>query len=211
MGAQTRWAHGSSSVGQPEAIAGTATIATRAIVAFFFASRTISASRTAFELEARAAYAISSSGVLQPVPISGTLLGVYTRTMCRSSAPIALIAAVSLLTLQLSGLHMHVDEHGYVGAPVGTHLHSQAAHHHGNGGELGDHSDDHDFDGSKDLAVVELSAGASKLVLALVLLALALPILLRQSAVRLPTIVIPVLSGRRTRWRPPLRAPPLRS
>jgi len=133
--------------------------------------------------------------------------------MPRLPALIALVAATSLLALQLSGVHMHIDEHGYVGVPEGAHSHNQLAHQHDidaekNASHGHEHPEEPDYDGSKDLSIVELSGGASKLVLAFLLLVLVLPILARRCAGIFQILCAPVLSSRRTRWRPPLRAPP---
>lgn len=186
----------------------------------------------------------------------------YTRKMRRSSSAIALMASVSLVALQLSGVHMHIDEHGYVGVPEGPHAHSRvsrdedvaaghyhevshrhdahevpvahehahvaaaperaAAHSHShatnNGpsastrvGTDGDESPahDHDYDGTKDVSIIELSNGVSKLLLAVFWVAFALPVLFLQYAGISAGQWLPVLGGRRSRWRPPLRAPPL--
>lgn len=121
-----------------------------------------------------------------------------------------------MVALQLSGIHMHVDGSGYVGVPEGAHLHSAFVHEHGEAGI--DHPDpvavghphehDQEFDGAKDVSLFELVSGASKQILALVWFALVLPLLLWQAARLLPTFALPVRTGRRTRWRPPLRAPP---
>jgi hypothetical protein len=43
----------------------------------------------------------------------------------RRRSPVLILASLSLLGMQLSGLHMHVDAHGYSGAPQGTHVHGE--------------------------------------------------------------------------------------
>ena len=143
--------------------------------------------------------------------------------MSRLSTSITFVATLSLLALQLSGVHMHVDENGYVGVPEVAHSHSQGVHHHDDVNSTvrtssradehppvhsSDHPHDHDYDGSKDVSLVELSGGASKMALALIGLAFMLPILLQQCGGFIPNLLLPVQSGRRARWRPPLRAPP---
>lgn len=85
------------------------------------------------------------------------------------------------------------------GALVGTHDAAQQG--------LPEH--DHDYDGTKDVSLIELSSGLSKLLLAVFWVAFALPILFLQYAGISPGYWLPVLGGRRSRWRPPLRAPPL--
>ena len=115
--------------------------------------------------------------------------------MNRRAGSLALIAIFSLLGLQLSGLHMHVDDHGYTGAPHGTHVHD--------GG-----TDPHDHQHETDVTIVELGTIASKHFLFLIAVAFSLAMLFSVSR-RLAPIHEPVISaGRRVRWRPPLRAPP---
>ncbi|HAY45872.1 MAG TPA: hypothetical protein DCY55_06260, partial [Gammaproteobacteria bacterium] len=61
----------------------------------------------------------------------------------------------------MSGLHTHVDEHGYDGTPKGIHLHDFS--------NLDDdtpddqnHLDDHDYTADKDVFIFDLALGASK-------------------------------------------------
>jgi hypothetical protein len=145
--------------------------------------------------------------------IAGVIAGVYTRAM-RPPIAISWLACVSLVALQLGGVHMHIGRDGYVGMPQGPHSHSQHSHRHSSDGGIGgsmvdldSHSSDHDYDGTTDVSITKLSAAAKEL-LAVVLLILAVPLLLRQAPRIRPIIAVRVLSGRRTRWRPPLRAPP---
>jgi hypothetical protein len=130
---------------------------------------------------------------------------------------VALFAAcLSLFALQLSGLHMHLNEHGYSGTPQGTHVHGpgprshgvDGAHHHGAGSHDHAGSGDPDHSGDKDVSVVELSAGVSKLLLIFVCLGLVLLVLSRPSVKLSFNHVVPLPVGRHARWRPPLRAPP---
>ncbi len=116
--------------------------------------------------------------------------------MSRVVWPIVTLACLSLLGLQLSGLHMHVDDHGYSGAPHGTHVHE--------GG-----TDPHEHEHETDVTIVELGTIASKHFLFLVAVGFSLVTLFSVSR-RLSPIHEPVIStGRRVRWRPLLRAPPL--
>jgi len=114
----------------------------------------------------------------------------------------------------LSGLHMHVDSHGYAGAPQTAHLHNQSSHSHGKrkhldgGDNRHEHPGDQDHDGDKDISVVELSTGASKLLVFLVWFGLGLFVVLRLATTITPRSAVPKLIGRHTHWRPPLRAPP---
>ena len=115
--------------------------------------------------------------------------------MNRMAGLLSLIAILSLLGLQLSGLHMHVDDHGYSGAPHGTHVHE--------GG-----TDPHDHEHETDVTIVELGTIASKHFLFLIAVGLSLVTLFSVSR-RLEPIHEPIISTwRRVRWRPLLRAPP---
>jgi hypothetical protein len=77
--------------------------------------------------------------------------------MNRTVAAVVFLVSLSLLGLQLSGLHMHVDDHGYSGAAHGAHVHDAAgAHTHGAAVDPHDHSHD------TDVAVFELGAIAAK-------------------------------------------------
>lgn len=105
------------------------------------------------------------------------------------------IACLSLLGLQLSGLHMHVGADGFDGTPHGTHSHDQD-------------TDGHDHEGDADVSVVELGAGGSKLILFVVWVGLTLLTVLTPRERVSISSVVPLLAGRTARWRPPLRAPP---
>ena len=123
------------------------------------------------------------------------------------------LICLGLAASQVSGLHMHVGAHGYVGGPEGPHLHGSAIgsdhdsrhDHDADGGHLGDT----DHEGKRDVSVIELGAGASKVLIFFAALALGVVIALRPGGkIRIPTAV-PLPRTRRVRWRPPLRAPPL--
>ena len=126
--------------------------------------------------------------------------------------PLAIAACLSLLSLQFSGVHVHADESGYVGAPETSFSHSHshddhdAAAHHG-----GTRHDDHaaNYEGARDVSVLDLALGLFKLPLALLALFLLFAIFPRVKTLAGTEIAYPVLSGRHTRWRPPLRAPPI--
>jgi hypothetical protein len=125
------------------------------------------------------------------------------------------LACLGLTATQMSGLHMHVDADGYVGVPEGTHVHRTAVHPHDgapvdHAHELAhDHPGDPDHEGDRDVSVIELGAGASKLLIFFAWLGLGLVIVSRAgSKIRIPAVVPPPKT-RRDRWRPPLRAPPL--
>lgn len=136
--------------------------------------------------------------------------------MRRWPSSIILVACLSLLALQLSGLHTHVDADGYVGTPQGTHVHGQGIiHRDGNGTQFDgadkdghEHNGDTDHAGDKDVSIVELSTGASKILLFLVWIGLTLLIVLRPGGKISMNLAVPPTIDRHTRWRPPLRAPP---
>jgi hypothetical protein len=108
---------------------------------------------------------------------------------------LAAIACSSLLGLQLSGLHMHVDGHGYSGAPHGTHVHDGDA-------------DPHDHEHETDVSIVELGATGTKLLVFLIAVGISIALLFNLTARLAPASEPRPATGRRQRWRPPLRAPP---
>lgn len=126
------------------------------------------------------------------------------------------MACLSLLAVQVAGLHMHVDARGYTGTPQGTHFHGQSAradehpgpdaHHEQHRHEP--HERDHDHDGDRDVSVSELGAGGSKLTLPSTGLGLRqiMPLARGEKLLPPPDVRRPV--RRQGRWRPPLRAPP---
>lgn len=127
--------------------------------------------------------------------------------MRRISKPLAIAACLCLLALQLSGVHTHADDNGFIGSPElsFTHVHGQHDHDAHHDGGVG-HAEDNDH--ARDVSILDLALGVFKMpmaIFALVLLCAVVTILGRPSIV---DIVHPVLSGRYTRWRPPLRAPP---
>lgn len=131
------------------------------------------------------------------------------------TSSVMVTACVSLLAVQLSGLHIHVNPHGYAGTPQGTHVHSQVTHSHGDDGHADreashghEHGGDQNHDGDKDVSVFKLSAGGSKLVILDVGPGLRLLIPLTLGEKISPHLVVPRPVGRHARWRPPLRAPP---
>lgn len=137
--------------------------------------------------------------------------------MRRSTSPLAFAACFSLLSLQLGGVHVHTDQTGYVGVPETPFTHSHGHHDHSapHGGSAnvepsgsGDTGPGRDYEDARDISVLDLALGTFKLplaILALVSLFAAFPIVGRLAST---DFAFPVLSGRHTRWRPPLRAPP---
>jgi hypothetical protein len=90
---------------------------------------------------------------------------------------------LSLLTMQVSGQHLHVNAEGQGGALHGLHLHH--AHMDGHG---------HDYDAEIDVSLFDKGSTTwTKLAPFLVGLVVVLLVIIRTGT---------------TRWRPPLRAPP---
>jgi len=123
------------------------------------------------------------------------------------------LACVSLLAVQLTGLHMHVNAHGYVGTPQRTHVHSVGPHNHGDVARVDDetihsHERDPTHDGDKDVSINEHSSATSKLVILSAWLSLDLLMPVTPGEKITPYTVVPRPVGRHTRWRPPLRGPP---
>jgi hypothetical protein len=120
--------------------------------------------------------------------------------------------------LQLSGLHTHANEHGYVGAPETAYSHVHTTDHghqpeqsdsdHVHELSLGSADHVHDYEDARDLSVFELASGKLKLSLAILAPAFLLCVSSGFPALLNPHFAYRVLSGRHTRWRPPLRAPP---
>lgn len=131
--------------------------------------------------------------------------------------PVLSLACLGLLATQLTGLHMHMNAHGYVGVPVGTHVHrtdirtgvnagialAEAANHD-------HHPGDPDHDGDRDVSVIELGAVVSKLpIFFFAFVAPGLVVIPRLGLrIRMPALT-PRPRPRYERWRPPLRAPPI--
>ena len=121
--------------------------------------------------------------------------------MRRSRNPLVFAACLGLLSLQLSGVHAHTDENGYIGVPETPFTHDHGHHDHG------DTTPAHDHEGTKDVSLLDLALSAFKMPLAILALFpfAALAVI---AAVTGTEFAYRVLSGRHTRWRPPLRAPP---
>lgn len=114
--------------------------------------------------------------------------------MCRVSVALLLIAICALIGAQLSGVHAHLDDHGFEGAVQSTH-----DHHH-------DHGDEHD--GDLDVQVLDLGISAAKAVFLVFALGVTLFLLAPNRSPVTFEYEIRVPLRRRLRWRPPLRAPP---
>ena len=120
---------------------------------------------------------------------------VYDSAVRSSPTLFVVIPVIALLSKQLSGLHMHVNSDGADGLH-GTHVHAT---------DPDGHEHEHDID----VSLFELGASWGKLVLFLPPPSFIVPTFLQSNrAVRM--LVGDTFQHRqRTRWRPPLRAPPL--
>jgi len=112
--------------------------------------------------------------------------------------------------MQLSGVHVHADEDGYIGAPETPFSHSHVHHdhhdaHHADNGGVGAVSDSGE---ARDVSLLDLALSLFKLPLAILALVLLFALFPSIKAHVSLDFVYRVLSGRHTRWRPPLRAPP---
>jgi len=118
------------------------------------------------------------------------------------TAPALLIAfmCLSLLTLQMSGLHLHVSADSQGGALHGTHLHDAAPDGHG-----------HDHDADVDISPFEPATTWPNLIPFLVTIVFTLLAMVWTSETIWPPLVERLTARCRSRWRPPLRAPPLQS
>jgi hypothetical protein len=133
--------------------------------------------------------------------------------MLRFRSPLLIVACAGLVASQMTGMHMHVDDHGYAGAPEGTHVHSTALRIGDHA--LHDHADslthhdrgDPDHEGDRDISITDLGTAASKLLIFIACFGLLVLAPIAGSEVRIPIRIAPRQS-RRLRWRPPLRGPP---
>lgn len=107
---------------------------------------------------------------------------------------------LSLFTLQMSGLHLHVSADSQSGALHGTHLHGVDVNGHG-----------HDHDAEVDVSLFEPGTTSFKLILFLVTLVFTLLAVTFASRTVWPPLNEFLSTRWRFRWRPPLRAPPQHS
>ena len=137
--------------------------------------------------------------------------------MRRTRQILALAACLSVLWLQLSGAHLHADERGNISAPVTSYSHGAGRHHDHGGHHHRSHddqrnmhgpTDEHDQDHATDVSLLDLALSSAKLPIAILALVLLFALLPYVRVLAGTDFVHPVLSGRHTRWRPPLRAPP---
>jgi len=117
-------------------------------------------------------------------------------------APLFLIAimCLSLLTLQMSGLHLHAGADSESAVLHGTHVHDADPGGHG-----------HRHDAETDVSSFEQGTGWFRLIPFLVILFFVLLTIVRTSRTVWPPRVECLSTRHRSRWRPPLRAPPQHS
>jgi len=99
--------------------------------------------------------------------------------------------------MQMSGLHLHVNADRQGGALHGTHLHGAGIDGHGHG-----------HDAEIDVSFLDTGTTWSKLTPLLVSLVFILLARLLASKAVWPPLVERLSIRHRSRWRPPLRAPP---
>ena len=138
--------------------------------------------------------------------------------MRRLKYPVTVTACVSLLAVQLGGLHMHVDADGHVGGPRGVHLHARVLHSHGDYTHVHrpdtpehEHPGEREHAGDNDISVAEMRGGKSALADFNLNLHQGLLIDLDRVEQFRPALSEPRPVTRKSRWRPPLRAPPYAS
>jgi len=116
--------------------------------------------------------------------------------MRRVPFPIVAFAGLALLLMQMSGLHLHAGGRGDAVHVHGAHVH-------------GVEPAGHDHRANVDVSVIDFGIAWSKIMP--VLLAILPTVLAIVWALHAPwpppTLLMP--SRRRSRWRPPLRAPPV--
>jgi hypothetical protein len=129
--------------------------------------------------------------------VGGPQRFVYGSAMRNSPTWFIVIPVIALLSMQLSGLHLHVNSDG-AGGLHGTHVHETDSDGHGHGHE-------HDTD----VSLFELGTSWGNLVLFLPPLFIMLTFV--QSGRSVWMLIADTFQHRRhrSRWRPPLRAPPL--
>lgn len=135
--------------------------------------------------------------------------------MRRLKYPVMITACVSLLAVQLGGLHMHVDSAGNVGGVKGIDLHVPFLHSHGDythvhlpGTPHHEHSGDPEHAGENVISVTEMRGAKSALAVPDLVL-LPGPVIHRLEVTQVRAVhPKPRSSIRKSRWRPPLRAPP---
>lgn len=107
-----------------------------------------------------------------------------------------ILVCVSLLSLQISGLHQHAGTQAVNADTPGTHLHDI-------------NTDGHEHDSEIDISFFELGVTWSKTLPFLVALVSLLLVISRTAQLVLFPNYERLKPRKRSRWRPPLRAPPL--
>ncbi len=115
--------------------------------------------------------------------------------MHRAPAIVAAVICVALLSVQLSGLHMHINLQGDDGEPHTTHVHESDP-------DGDDHSDD------IEVSVFELGSAWAKVMVFIMPVAVVLLGITWLVQAPWPFLVQRLTLKRSARWRPPLRAPP---
>ncbi len=106
------------------------------------------------------------------------------------------LAGLAVLSMQMSGLHLHAGDYGDDAALHGAHLHDVD-------------SDGHDHRADVDVSLIEFAIVWVKAMPALLTVFVTLPAIVWILHTLWPPPA-PLMSLRwRSRWRPPLRAPPL--
>ena len=117
--------------------------------------------------------------------------------MRASPTAFIVILVICLLSMQLSGLHMHVNSDGADGLH-GTHVHETDSDGHG-----------HAHEQDTDVSLFELGTSWGKLFLFLPLFLFILLTFVQSGRIVWTLVADTFQHRRRLRWRPPLRAPPL--
>ena len=129
----------------------------------------------------------------------------YTFRVIRSSISFMVFLSLCLLSMQVSGLHIHASLEGN-SELFGTHMHDvgpKVHEHEGHDRKAHDHAPE------TDLSLFELAAGWAKLIPFLLLFAGVLHAVIVQRTGTMAPITKTFHPSRFSRWRPPLRAPPL--
>jgi hypothetical protein len=115
--------------------------------------------------------------------------------MCTRPALLVALICLSLLTMQISGLHLHVSAGSDSTALHGTHVHDAGL-------------EGHDHDADVDVSSFEPATAWSKLLLFLSGPLFALLMVNWSGGSVWPPLTERLAIRWRSRWRPPLRAPP---
>ena len=120
-----------------------------------------------------------------------------------TNVTILITICVSLLFIQFNGLHQHLDINDSDAAIHGTHVHGVTPDSHGVSPDTHDHSEE------VDASFFELGVGWSKIMPFLIMLVLSVLVISMTACSVIFSYCHFLSLRRRSRWRPPLRAPPL--